>query len=437
MARSRKYVAALFLATVAIACTDTQPTIPDAGSKDAEKSALDPTSQLVVLNCEASRKELRVTCTEPQAGGNKGKVAADIVYGGQNTFVTLTSTNVAYNSGTGRFTFDVTVKNLLQQSIGTTDGTTLAPTGVRAFFQSGPTVTGGSGVAAVLPDGFGTFTAAGQSYYQYDQVIANGVTSTAKTWTIIISPTVDTFTFLLMVSAPVQFPNGYIEINGQFPGAHAGLLHPGSTSPLTAVVKNQLGIVQPGAVVTWGTTDPNQASVDGSGVVTGVRYGSPVITATSGGLNGSISFDVTGTVRNWTGAVSSDWEVGGNWGGGYMPALVDTANIPAAVSNFPALTVSESIGGLTIEDAATLSLGAFDLQLSNNAATGQGSGGVTGTTGTLILAGNAGSTVGGRFSLVKVTGDYTQNADVRVTAPIVIPSGRLFSPGYLTWILAQ
>lgn len=437
MARSRKYVAALFVATLAIACTETQPTVPSAGSKDAEKSALDPSAQLVVLNCEASRKELRVTCAEPQAGGNKGKVAADIVYGGQNTFVTLTSTNVAYNSGTGRFTFDVTVKNLLQQSIGTTDGTTLAPTGVRAFFQSGPTVTGGSGVAAVLPDGFGTFTAAGQSYYQYDQVIANGVTSTAKTWTIIISPTVDTFTFLLMVSAPVQFPNGYIEINGQLPGAHAGLLHPGSTSPLTAVVKNQLGIVQPGAVVTWGTTDPNQASVDGGGVVTGVRYGSPVITATSGGLNGSISFDVTGTVRNWTGAVSSDWEVGGNWGGGYTPALVDTANIPAAVSNFPALTVSVSIGALAIEDAATLSLGAFDLQLSNNAATGQGSGGVTGTTGTLILAGNAGSTVGGRFSLVKVTGDYTQNADVRVTAPILIPAGRLFSPGYLTWILAQ
>jgi hypothetical protein len=190
-------------------------------------------------------------------------------------------------------------------------------------------------------------------------------------------------------------------------------------------------------VVTWGSTDPDQASVDAGGVVTGVRYGSPVITATSGGLNGSISFDVTGTVRNWTGAVSADWAVGGNWGGGYTPALVDTANIPAAVSNFPALTQAESIGGLSIEDAATLNLAAFDLQLSKNATTGQGSGGVTGTTGTLILAGSTGSTVGGRFSLVKVTGDYTQNADVRVVAPILIPAGRLFSPGYLTWILAQ
>lgn len=435
MIRSRKSAVFLLLATAAIGCTESNPTTPSANS--GKTAGLDPNTQMVVLTCEASRKQLTVTCAAPQLGGNKGKVAADIVYGGQNTFVTLTSTNVAYNSGTGRFTFDVTVKNLLQQPIGTTDGTTLAPTGVRAFFSSGPTVTGGSGVIAVLPDGFGTFTAAGQSFYQYDQVLANNVTSSAKTWTIIISPTVETFTFLLLISAPVQYPNGYIEINGQLPGSSAGLLHPGSTSALTAVVKNQLGIVVPGAVVTWGTTDPNQASVDGSGVVTGVRYGTPVITATSGGLNGNISFNVTGTVRNWTGLVSSDWAVGGNWGGGYTPALVDTANVPTGVPNFPSLTQAESIGGLAIADAATLSLGAFDLTLSSNATTGQGSGGVTGTTGNLVLAGTAGSTFGGRFSLVKITGDYTQSADVRVTAPIFIPAGRLFSPGYLTWILAQ
>jgi hypothetical protein len=431
----RKSVVSLLVATSAIACTESNPTVP---SKTDGKNASDRSTQLVVLSCEASRSKLSVTCGAPQLGGvKKGKVAADIIYGGQNTYVTVTSTNVAYNSGTGRFTFDVNLKNLLQQPIGTTDGTTLAPTGVRVFFGQGPTVTGGFGVAAVLPDGFGTFTTPGQSYYQYDEVLAYNATSSTRGWTIIISPTVDTFTFLLLISAPVQFPSGYIEINGQLPGASAGLLHPGSTSPLTAVVKNQLGIVQVGAVVTWGTTDPNQASVDGSGVVTGVRYGTPFITATSGGLNGSISFNVTGTVRNWAGTVSPDWENGSNWTGGYTPALVDTASIPTGVPNFPALTTAVSIGGISVADAATLSLGAFDMTLSKSATTGQGSGGVNGTTGTLVLAGTTGTTLGGRFSLVKVTGDYTQNADARVTAPIIMSAGRLFSPGYLTWIVAQ
>ena len=71
-------------------------------------------------------------------------VAGDLIIGGQNVNVKLTSSNVAYNSGTGRFTFDVTVQNLIPQPLGTTDGTTLAPGGVSVFFTSGPTVTDGT-----------------------------------------------------------------------------------------------------------------------------------------------------------------------------------------------------------------------------------------------------------------------------------------------------
>jgi hypothetical protein len=328
------------------------------------------------------------------------------------------------------------VKNLLQQPIGTTDGTTLSPNGIRVFFTSGPTVTGGSGVASVVPDGFATFTAGGQPFYQYDQVLNKDQTSSNKPWTFIIAPTVETFSFLLYISAPVEYPNGYIEINGQLPGASFGDLHPGNNTALTAVVKNQLGIVIPDAVVTWGTTDPGQASVDPSGVVTGVRYGNPAITATSGGLNGSMLFDITGTTRNWNGSVSPDWENGANWDAGYTPALVDTASIPTGVPNFPALSANASIGGVVVANTATLALNNFTLTLSKDAITGQGSGGVSGTTGKIILAGPAGL-VGGRFSVIDVTGSYTTNADVRVTAPITILGGFLNSPRFLTWIVAQ
>jgi len=420
----QKFAIILLLSAAAAACTD-ESTTPPTKAVETENPAVDPSSKLVILSCEASKSKLTVTCAEPQLGrkSREGPVA-DIIYGGQNTFVTVTSSNVAYNNLTGRFTFDITLKNLLQQPIGTTDGVSPAPTGVRVFFSSGPTVTGGSGIAAPVPDGFATFTAGGQPFYQYDGILANNATSAPKTWTIIIAPTVDTFTFILFISSPVQFPDGYIEINGQLPVGSYGDLHPGSTAPLTAVVKNALGIVQAGAVVTWGTTDPNQASVDPSGVVTGVRYGTPVITATSGALNGAIAFNITGTTRNWTGAVSTDWEVGGNWGGGYTPALVDTANIPTGVPNFPVLTLSEAIGGITVADLATLNLASFDLTLTALASTGQtAGGGVLGTTGTLILSGN--STFNGRFPLVNVTGTYNTAATVTATAPLNITAGLL------------
>jgi len=433
----QKFALILLLSAAATACTDESPTRP-AKSTEAEKPAYDPSSQITVMVCEASKSRLTVTCTPPQLGAKKSKDApvADIIYGGQNTYVTVTSSNVAYNNLTGRFTFDVTIKNLLQQPIGTTDHINPAPTGVRVFFGSGPTVTGGSGIAAPVPDGFGTFTAGGQPFYQYDGILVTNATSAPKTWTIIIAPTVDTFTFILFISAPVEYPTGYIEINGQLPGASFGSLHPGVSTALTGVVKNQLGIVIPGAVITWGTTDANQASVDASGNVTGVRYGNPAITAASMGLNGSMLFDITGTVRNWTGAVSTNWETGGNWGGGYTPALVDTANIPTGVPNFPVLTMTEAIGGVTVADLATLNLAGFDLTLTSLAATGQTVGsGVLGTTGTLILSGN--STVVGRYSLLNVTGTYSTTGNVSAVAPLNVSAGLLQTDQNLIQVDAQ
>jgi hypothetical protein len=59
-----------------------------------------------------------------------------------------------------------------------------------------------------------------------------------------------------------------------------------------------------------------------------------------------------------------------------------------------------------------------------------------GTTGKLILAG-ANAYVGGRFSIVDVTGSYTTANDVRVTAPISLINGFLNSQNFLTWIVAQ
>jgi hypothetical protein len=420
----QKFALILLLSAAAVACTEESPT-PSAKTVQPEEPSTQPRAQISVLTCVASKSKLTVTCSEPQLGqgSSKGPVA-DIIYGGQNTYVKVTTSNVAYNSGTGRFTFDVTVKNLLQQPIGTTDGISPDPTGVRVFFASGPTVTGGSGLIAPVPDGFATFTAAAQAFYQYDGILVTNATSGAKTWMFIIAPTVDTFEFILFISSPVQYPDGYVEINGELPGYYFGDLHPGVTTALTGVVKNHLGVVIPGAVITWGTTDPNQITVDASGNATGVRFGTPFVTATSMGLNGSIQFSVTGTGRTWTGAVSTNWETGGNWAGGYTPALADTAIIPTGVPNFPALTAIVSIAGVNVADLATLSLGAFDMTLSSIAYTGQTApGGVLGTTGVLALNGT--STLHGRFPLTKVVGTYNADGNTHMTGTLQIDSGLL------------
>ena len=420
----KRIAAALILSAAAVACTNEAPTRP-ATPGESGNPAVDPKAKLMVLSCEASRSKLTVTCHEPQLARNATGPVSDIIYGGQNVYVKVTSSNPAYNSGTGHFTFDITVTNLIDQPIGTLDGVNPSAPGVRVFFGSGPTVTSGTGTASVLPDGFATFTAPAQPYYEYPGVLPKGATTAPKTWTLVMPSTVDTFAFILFISSPVQYPDGYIEINGQLPGANFGNLAPGASTALVGVVDNPLSQPIPGAdPIVWGISDPTIATIDPSGNVTAIKSGTVVATATSMGLNGSIVIHVTGTSVTWTGAVSTDWENPGNWASGFKPAPGDTAVIPTGVPNYPVLTVSESAGAIQVADLATLNLGAFDLTLVSLASTGQTAGsGVLGTTGVLVLSGTG--SIEGRFTLIRVTGSYTTSNTVTAVGTLSIDSGLL------------
>ena len=136
-----------------------------------------------VLNCVAEVGAGTLTCTAPSASDTQDGhgITADLVLGGQGTYVALRSSNVSYNSGTTTFQADVTVQNLTVEPMGTPDGSTV--TGVKVFFHSGPTVTSGTGTVTVVnADGTGAFTGTNQPYFFYDQILPTAQVSAAKTW---------------------------------------------------------------------------------------------------------------------------------------------------------------------------------------------------------------------------------------------------------------
>jgi uncharacterized protein YjdB len=66
----------------------------------------------------------------------------------------------------------------------------------------------------------------------------------------------------------------------------------GSSTQATAVVRDQYGNVMAGVPVTWASSNTTAATVNGSGLVTGVSKGSASIIASAGGRSGSASLTV-------------------------------------------------------------------------------------------------------------------------------------------------
>ena len=246
-----------------------------------------PRTLTFAYRCDGDVRSGLVRCAEPNVlpAGVSG-----LILGG--AYVTLASSNVAYDAGTNEFTFDVTVKNHVVQPIGTTDGSTVDPDGIRVFFHSGPVATSGSGIITVVPDGFGTFTSAGQPYYQYQAVLDSGEVSGAKTWTLMMPPSVLTFTFTALVSAPVQFPDGWIDVTMDPVAVPQG----GSPAIATAVARSAFGAVIADGPVSWGSLHPSVAtvtSIDSTHAeVHGVSSGFAIITASTASRSGSTMIGV-------------------------------------------------------------------------------------------------------------------------------------------------
>jgi hypothetical protein len=268
--------ACALLVGIAAGCADRTPVANEApaGPPDSPSATR--------LSCAVDVRAGTMECQGRAGGGARG----DLLVGGQDVYVKLRSTNVAFSAPT--LSADVSLQNLLAQPMGTTDGVTPSPTGVRIFFAAQPTTTGGTGNVTVQnPDGTGTFTAAGQPYFEYDGILAPGATSAARPWQFHLDPGVTFFTFSVYVSAPLPHESGWVNI---FNLRRA--LAPGEITQLDAVVINGTGSPVETAPIAWTSSDTTVAKVDTAGIVTAVGIGTATITATSGTRTGTTQMTV-------------------------------------------------------------------------------------------------------------------------------------------------
>lgn len=180
------------------------------------------------------------------------------------------------------------------------------------------------------------------------------------------------------------------------------------------------------------TMQPASLALASGGAVLSVMYsdyGTSTLNAVGRRNSGWKSILVAGVTRTWTaGAGTTDWHTGGNWQGGAVPMHLDSVFIPDAAPLDPALAANVSVQGVTVENGATIALGAFNLTAGGNVTTGT-SGGITNTVGSLYLAGVA-KTVQGVLPRVRVTGTYSLTGNVTARAPLRVELGRLRNQGF-------
>ncbi|HEX8693013.1 MAG TPA: hypothetical protein VF746_11370 [Longimicrobium sp.] len=179
------------------ACVDRNPLAPEA--------PIDASAALV--ECRVSVAQASMSCAPLAPPSTSSGARADRVVGGQEVYVKLASAGTGWDPESEILRSSVTLQNLLRQSMGTVDGTTVA--GVKVFFHTGPTVTAGTGTVTVAnPDGTGTFLGGTQEFFLYGEILSPYQVSSAKLWQFHVPSTVQSFVFTVYVSAPLVDESG-------------------------------------------------------------------------------------------------------------------------------------------------------------------------------------------------------------------------------------
>ncbi len=214
-----------------------------------------------VLTCVVRRDAATIDCAGPLADA-----PTPSVLGGQGRLVGLRSTNVSYDGGADVLSADVTVENLSNQPMGTTDGTTING-GIDVFF----TVLPSGAVTVDNPTGTGTFTAAGQPYFHYDTLLARGDLSMPLTWEFGMHGE-SSFTFSVLISTNIPVSDGimaWVAIPELSPGDWTAITGYGSDMVAVSGGVGEMVVRNGGAwIPRFDTDDPG--SISGSDQIAAV-----------------------------------------------------------------------------------------------------------------------------------------------------------------------
>lgn len=304
---------ALGVALLVSACThDESPLGPDA-LQDVEAVE-------TLLNCRVDLKAESFECLPDGAAPGDG--ASGAIYGQQDVLVSLQASNVSVDATS--FSAYVTVRNFLTQTIGTEDGLTVDPDGVRVFFFRDPwTDDPGASVThdETAISGRANFTSENQAYYQYDQILSPGKVSLPLAWKWILNGPVNNFEFKVLISTKVA-DEGAIE---------EGLKLGGKTLASNAV--SSCAITADGKAYCWGS---NSHGASGQGVAPIGTYDSvlpgPVnstehFVAVSSGYEHACALTLEGKVFCW-GSGGAGQVGNGSKDDQHSPVPVEMSHVP-------------------------------------------------------------------------------------------------------------
>lgn len=192
-------IAALTCLLVALACQDVERVSAPIRVPEAAQAGARPTLMLA-LTCTLSRSASTVACTP--ASSRTAGVSANVIVSATGTYAQFVPFNLVKDTVKQIWSFDAFLHNLMLQSIGTLNGTTV--TGSKVFVTDIEATQGTGTVSVINPDGIGNFTAPNQPYFSYNQIVAPAANSNAKLWKVSVPNGVTTVNMDILMST--DFP---------------------------------------------------------------------------------------------------------------------------------------------------------------------------------------------------------------------------------------
>jgi hypothetical protein len=186
-------------AVAALACRDVERPVQASGLNVAQQQQGPPA--VASLTCTLDRRSATISCTSALPAAPAG-VRASAIHGSAPSYARFYPVSLVEDTVAHTWQLTASVQNLLKQSIGTLDRTTV--TGVKVFITDFHATSGSGTVSLANADGTGTFTAPNQPYFDYHETIApNGYTGN-KLWKFNVPNTVTVVSMSILVAT--DFP---------------------------------------------------------------------------------------------------------------------------------------------------------------------------------------------------------------------------------------